>query len=275
MLNMWNGKRGGGNFLQLAGLLTALSLLAGGGRLLASASSEQALRTRVEQFYTALQQGNFPQAEKFLPKEARSFFRAQPPKPVATFQIDSIKLDSGGETATVVVKVPTVLPFTDQSLLMGQTTQWRRLRGVWYLQFEKAEAQAPQAPFNPSLHSPLPPPPRVTAPVDLKFQTNSVALSWAHLGEVKVASFPFTNVSNHNVTLAEVQTGCDCLRLKTQQKEFKPGEAGVLEFELDASKMPAYGALNLTVLVKTEPENTYKLFVGSVLLPGPAPPAGP
>ena len=49
-----------------------------------------------------------------------------------------------------------------------------------------------------------------------------------HKGEVKVARFAFTNVSQRVVTVAEVQTGGDYLEMTTQQKEFKPGEAGTL-----------------------------------------------
>jgi hypothetical protein len=90
-----------------------------------------------------------------------------------------------------------------------------------------------------------------------------------------VARFPFTNVSQHAVKLVEVQTGGDCLRLKTQQKEFKPGEAGVLEFELDPSVLGwnTEQALSLEVTLKTDPGGVYTtLNLGAVFEPGAAPP---
>jgi len=103
-------------------------------------------------------------------------------------------------------------------------------------------------------------------------------LGETHGSEMKVARFPFTNISNHNVSLAEVEISCDCLRLKTQQKEFKPGEAGVIEFEFNPSSLQSdrVQALTLAVVVKTQPENAVtKLTMGTALVPDSEKPAGP
>ena len=92
-----------------------------------------------------------------------------------------------------------------------------------------------------------------------------------------MARFPFTNVSQHVVRLVEVQTGGDYLRLKTQQKEFKPGEAEVLEFELDPSVlgMNTEQALSLAVALKTDPGGVYtRLTIGAVFEPAAAAPRG-
>jgi hypothetical protein len=89
-----------------------------------------------------------------------------------------------------------------------------------------------------------------------------------------VAEFHFTNISQHVVKVVEVQTGGDCLRLKTQQMEFKPGEAGVLEFELDPSVLGlnTEQALSLAVILKTDPGGAYTtLNIGAVFEPGAAP----
>jgi hypothetical protein len=93
-----------------------------------------------------------------------------------------------------------------------------------------------------------------------------------------VARFSFTNISQHTVRLVEVQTGDDCLRLKTQQKEFKPGEAGVLEFELDPSVLGwnTTQALSLDITLKTDPGGVYTtLDLGAVFEPTAAPPPTP
>jgi len=90
-----------------------------------------------------------------------------------------------------------------------------------------------------------------------------------------VARFAFTNVSQRVVTVSVRQTSCDCLRLKTQQKEFKPGEAGVIEFELDPSSLSfdIQSALTSTVMLQSEPEHAYtELTIAAVLSPGTAPP---
>ena len=98
----------------------------------------------------------------------------------------------------------------------------------------------------------LPPRPVVQ---ELEFKTEWFGLGNIQPGKVLVARFPFTNVSKHVVAIAEVINGCDYLRVKEQHKEYKPGESGVLEMELDSSS-PALRvpqALTLTVVVKSSP----------------------
>jgi hypothetical protein len=95
---------------------------------------------------------------------------------------------------------------------------------------------------------------------------------------VKVARFAFTNVSQRVVTLADIQTDCPCLRIKSQQREFKPGEAGALEFELDPSSFSfdTKTALTLTAALDTEPEHARtQLTVRAVLMPGSDQPSAP
>jgi len=278
MLKMQAARTRVGNSALAAGLLAAIWLLSGGVPPLAASSSEQSLRTRVEQLYGALQQGNWGQVEKYLTKESRPIFRYQEKKPVAGYQIESIKLDPSGNTAAVVVMVPTILPIAPQPILKAQKSRWRRLRGVWYCEFSKPDPQALQSAFTTPSHPQAPPPHLRLGSQDLKFQSFWVSLGETYGSEVKVARFPFTNVSNHNVSLAEVQISCDCLRLKTQQKEFKPGEAGVLEFEFDPSSLQSdrVQALTLGVMVTTQPENAVtKLTMGTSLVPGSEKPAEP
>ena len=92
---------------------------------------------------------------------------------------------------------------------------------------------------------------------------------------MKVARFPFTNVSNHDVTLEVIQKGCDCLRLKTQEKEFKAGESAVLEFEFDPSQLQfnVEESFATTVVLKIQPggEQT-ALRIAALLEPGECPP---
>ena len=113
---------------------------------------------------------------------------------------------------------------------------------------------------------------------DLKFESTWVSIGFVRKGEVKVARFPFTNVSQHTVTLAEVKSTCPCLRMTSQQKEFKPGEAGAIEFTFDPS---SFGfktklGLTLTVSIETEPEHAMtELTVAAALLPSSEPVAHP
>jgi hypothetical protein len=114
---------------------------------------------------------------------------------------------------------------------------------------------------------------------DLKFES-----TWCGLGNVEgnathVARFPFKNVSTHVVRLADFQLGCDCLRLKTQQKEYKPGESGTLEIEFDPSKLEINTEQSFAqdIIFRTEPGGAYiKLTIAAFLVaPSSAPPPKP
>jgi hypothetical protein len=106
---------------------------------------------------------------------------------------------------------------------------------------------------------------------------------WRSLGIVEgrgtqVVRFPFKNVSTHVVTLADIQLGCDCLRLKTPQREYKPGESGALEIEFDLSKLSLNRDQSFIqdILFKTEPGGAYvKLTIAALVTSSPAPPAKP
>ena len=260
-----------------AGLFVVIGLLAAGAMLRAASSNEQALRARAEQLYSALQRGDWRQAEKYLSKESRPIFRNQPKRVLAGYQIESVKLEANGESAAVVVGVPPppgMMP--RRPAFLPQTTHWRLVRGRWYLELPQPGAgglpsnqlaQERASTARLSLH-----------PKDLKFQFTWQSVGYVHKGEVKVARFAFTNVSQHVVTLANVQTDCECLRMKSQQKEFKPGEAGALEFELDPSsfRFDTKTALIVTAALDTEPEHARtQLTVNAVLVPGSDQPSAP
>ncbi len=261
------------------GFCILFCLFAADGQAMGPSSGEEALRTRAEKLYSAIQQGNWTEAEKYVAKDSKQTFRSLPRRPVLAYRIGSIKVDSDGEKALVVTQVPVRTPFAAKPIITSQTTVWRLVHGAWYLDFPRPDPHAADELFNPHPRPPQAaalPPTRGTP--DLKFQSKWAGLGYIHSGEVKVARFPFTNVSQHVVRLVEVQTGGDCLRLKTQQKEFKPGEAGVLEFELDPSALGwnTEQALSLGVTLKTDPGGVYTtLDLGAVFEPTAVPPPTP
>ncbi len=262
----------------VAGLLTAFCLVGTVVPVIASSSNEEALRNRVEQLYTALQQGDWARMEKYITKESKPFFRSQAKKPVLAHQIESIKLDPDGKTATVVVQIPVFSPMMPKPLATPQTTQWRLVKGAWYMEYPKPDPNAMQWLMGTTHRpvAPAPPPPVVTP--ELKFQSTWAGLGYVHRGEVKVARFPFTNVTTHEVAIEIIQPGCDCLRMKTQQKEFKTGESGVLEFEFDPSQLQfnAEQSFTVAVVLKTQPGGALaRLTIAAMLEPGDGPPAKP
>jgi hypothetical protein len=262
----------------VAGLLTALCLLAGGVPVMASLSSEEALRTRVDQLYTALQRGDWSRAEKYYTKESKQIFRSQAKKPVLAHQIQSIKLDPGGDTASVVVQIPVFWPMMPKPIPQAQTTQWRRVKGVWYMELAMPGPNVMQSLLGTSPRPPTTPPPPPPVSSDLEFQSTWVSIEYVHHGEVKVARFPFTNVSNHEVAVEVIQLGSDCLRMKTQRKQFKPGESGVLEFEFDPSNLQFNVEQSFTIAawLKTQPGGAQVILtIAAMLEPGDAPPPKP
>jgi hypothetical protein len=105
-----------------------------------------------------------------------------------------------------------------------------------------------------------------------------VGLDEVHHGEVKVARFPFTNVSKHDVAVEVIQPGCDCLRMKTQQKVFKPGESAVLEFEFDPSSLQfnVEQSFSTVVVLKTQPGGAQAMLtIAALLEPGDGAPPRP
>ncbi len=231
-------------------------------------SAEDALRARVQELYGCLQEGNWAKAETYLTEDSRETFRHQDKQQLPGFEIKSIKLEKD-DRAEVVVAVPASSPFSHQPLAVPQTTTWRLVGGVWYAQLPPPDpnpmATAFTAPKNPAL------PPRPVRQ-ELKFQTKWFGLGYIQSGKVQMARFPFTNVSKHPVTIAEVISGCDCLRVKEQHKEYKPGESGVLEIEFDPSSpsLRVPGSLGLSVVVKSSPGGGLtKLTLSGVVPPPP------
>ena len=258
-------------------LLAALCLLLEGGPVSAASSREQALRGRVEECYSALQQGDWQKVEKYLTKDSKPLFRSQTKKPLLAYQIQSIKVDPDGQTALVVVQVPIVSPVVPQPIPVPKTSLWRLVNRVWYMELPRPDPNARESLFDMTPKAVRPGPDSIFTK-DLKFES-----TWCGLGNVEdnvthVARFPFTNVSTHVVTLADIRLGCDCLRLKTQQKEYKPGESGVLEIEFDPSSFAGTSdeAFSQNIMIKTEPGDAYvKLTIAARVTPAPAPPAKP
>ena|GEM_PF-629220 len=262
-----------------ASLLAVCYVLAPGALVMASSSSEEALRARVEQCYSALQQGDWRKVEKYLTKGSREIFRDQTKRPPLGYRIQSIKLEPDGRTASVVVLVPLVTAAMPKPMPIPKTTLWRLVSGAWYMDllpspdpsaqewlFGTAAVTTPQG-RSPSLVS-----------QDLKFDSTWVSVGVIEDSKPRVARFTFTNVSTHAVTLSEFQLGCDCLRLKTEQKEYQPGQTATLEFEFDPSRFGVHTeeSFNQGVMIKTEPGGAYvKLTIAALVAPAPKPPAKP
>jgi len=244
----------------------------------AAATSELALRARVEECYNALQQGDWRKVEKYLTKESKPAFRNQNKKQIPGYEIQSIKIEPDGKTATVTVAVPVVSAATPRPILVPRPTKWRLIGHAWCMDLPRPEPGGQQLVLGtkPPMVKPSP---GLVASKDLKFASTWSGLGNVQSNEVKLASFPFTNVSTHDVTLSDFQLGCDCFRLKTKQMEYKPGESGTLEIEFDRAKLgiSIEQSFEQDIVFKTDPGGAYvRLTISAFLLaPSPAPAAQP
>jgi len=277
MLQGHLNKRKVGRFLNRAGLIALLSLLPANTRVLADSPSEQALRARVDQLYSALRQSDWKKVEKYLTKDSRRIFRSQPKKTITEYQVDSVKVETDGRSAQVVVRLPgPPTMIAGPPIFLPQTTRWQLVGGKWFMELRDPHL-AGRLP-GPGDQQQAPGPHFTINSSDLKFDSTYASVGFVHKGEVKVARFPFTNVSQRTVTVADVQSTCPCLRLTSQQKEFKPGEAGAIELTFDPSTFGFKSrlALTLTVSVQTEPEHALtQLTVAAALTPGSEQPQHP
>jgi len=261
-----------GHSFQRTALKVILTLLLASAPVLADSPGEQALRTRAEQLYSALRQGNWGKVQKYLTKDSRRIFRSEPKKPIAEYQIDSVKVAADGQSGEVVVRLPgppAMIP--GPPVFIPRSTRWRLAGGRWYMELPDPHSGA-RLP-GPGDQQQAAGPHFSVNSTDLKFESTLASIGPVHKGEVKVARFPFTNVSQRTVTVADVQSTCPCLRVTSQQKEFKPGEAGAVELTFDPSSFSFKRklALTLTVSVQTEPEHALtQLTVVAPLMPSPA-----
>lgn len=225
---------------------------------------EESLRKRAEEFYLLLQSGRVDQAEAYIAPDSREDFRKERRGPFLGFKVDSIKLQPDGQQATVSVQMRVIMGNMGGPVTMPLPSHWTWVDGLWYQVVPHAATQAGdvKALFNTAAS------PGQARPEELKFKYHNYLMGKIQSGQITVARFPFTNVADHAVTLSSVNTFCDCLRVKSGKKEFKPGESGELDIEFDPKGYEMLYAQ--TILVKTDPGDlTARLSVTGFVVPPP------
>lgn len=224
-------------------------------------TGEQALRVRVQEFYGLLQTGRFSEAENYLTSDSKETFRYQRRSPLLGFEIKSVNLDAGGKTATVEVLTQTAAPtFATSPIPLASILHWRLVGDTWYAVIPKPNPDAFKALFGGG-SKPVP------KPEELKFKGHTYTFADFPQGAVKVARFPFKNVTDHTVTITDIETSCDCLKAEIEKKQYAPGESGELAIKFDSANYVQEYAQ--TIVVKTDPGNrvTFLVVRGFVLSP--------
>ena len=223
------------------------------------------LRSRVEEFYSLLEVGRWNEAEAYLSQESKENFRSQNKTPFAGFKIDSIKMERDGQEAQALVHIQFYAGLPPTLLLAARTTRWRRVDGVWHVDIPKPDPYSLQSLFAARTQRGASP------PEELKFKGHEYRLGEMQQGQRKVARFPFTNVTDHIVIISDVATGCECLRVLTEKREYKPGESGELAIQFDPTGFKYDYAQ--TIVVKTEP-GSLRTFLTVKAFVAPPPPDG-
>ena len=257
-------------------LFCALILLVGGGFPLCALESglrsfpgqaeelEAALRGRVNGLYTLLQRRQWSQAEAYVTKDSLETFRNLDRNPFLGFTIQSVTVNPDQQTATVVAQLSIITQFVPTPVPFPITSQWRLEEGEW-----KMIVPEPNAASNLlGLTSPESGQSSTTAlPEPLKLKGHRYHYGAIKAGEVKVARFPFENITDHEVTITEVKTGCECLLDKTEKRKYQPGESGeiVIEFHSEGYEY----VFGQAIVVRTDPgDRIIYLNVDAQVIPG-------
>jgi hypothetical protein len=117
----------------------------------AHSKAEEALRARVDQFYTLFQQGRFRQAEDFVAEDSKETYYMTNKGRHLGFDIKSVSFGPDAKEATVLVALQMIMPMTGSSPVpVPVASKWRHLAGEWYLYYPQYKpGDTVQTPFGP------------------------------------------------------------------------------------------------------------------------------
>jgi len=230
-------------------MLTAIMLAMPDGSLAAAlaqdkaAAPEQALKTRVEQFYTLLRTRQVSKAQTYATKESRDRLADEPQNPFLAFKVGAVRVEPDGKTGQVSVELTVMAPSMGTPMPFERKTEWTLEDGEWRI---KVPARPPEMSIESMMG--MTGDAEVAKPEELKFKGYTYGFGVLKPGEKTTATFPFTNIAKHDVTISEIKTGCDCLAAKIQKKTYKPGESGELAIEFDSTNYEYVYAQSIVVL---------------------------
>jgi hypothetical protein len=223
-------------------ILSAVTALAG------DSASDEKLKQRVSQFYSALQADRGAQAEPLVREAARPGFRIAPRGKVVAFRIASIKPEPEKNSAVVEVAIKTVAPFIGKSMEVPILSRWKLENGEWYFdpddppktmgdKFQECyyQRQEKQIPFEVKLDNDL---------VDFGVVTQ---------GKVLNLRFPFTNQSSKEIRIEKAYVQNPFMKDVSAQAAIKPGKKGEISIDLDTSAL--HQDYDTSVFVEFQPIN--------------------
>lgn len=111
---------------------------------------QEALRARVDEFYSTFQQGQFREAEAFVAEESREVYYNAPKTRIFSYEIRSIEFNPDLTEASVLVAVESLSPLSAQPLKQPLQSRWIRVDDEWYMHLKAVKAgEAYQTPTGP------------------------------------------------------------------------------------------------------------------------------
>jgi len=198
---------------------------------------EEALRARVVQFYSLLQEGKFRQAENLVAEESRELFYAMPKSKITEFRLDRMEFAEDFQSAKLAVATPLISPFLGGSkILFPMTNKWKLLDGQWFVVFEK---RPPITPFGPMGSSA---PSSSSKPESFQRPTLEAVSGGAVRLEPQSLSFPAKGQEKTERTVVISNSMPGALSLEIEGPAL-PG----IELQLSAKTLPASGRVTLQV----------------------------
>ncbi len=109
---------------------------------------EEALRARVDQFYTYFRDAKFRRAEGLVAEESKDTFYTMSKSPISGFKVESVDFDDSFQSAKVRVLCESNTPRTSgMGMYIPVTGKWKLLEGDWYLVIEPRTT----TPFGPTV----------------------------------------------------------------------------------------------------------------------------
>jgi hypothetical protein len=201
---------------------------------------EQALRARVEKYYSLLQAAQMDEAKKLVSADSRANFNAQPNSRVMAHEIQSVSLAPDGKTASVQVRTQSLGGAAPGPVILSMDTKWKLVTGVWYLSLGGSAA----TPMSPGTGvSALPP--------EIKFDSADLSLGTVTADHVEERRVGFTNISDHPLTIEVLPTGSPLFTASVTKTTLQPKEKAELITRFNA--VGYYGVFGQTVTLKTQP----------------------
>ena len=248
------------------GLLAACPLVASDNPFPKAPSEvEEALRSRVTEFYTYFQQRKYRKAEALIDEESRDYFYESSKKPILGFELSSMEFQDDFRQANVLVNVMIMLPMMGpKPVPFPLTGTWRWVEDNWYMHMEgNKPGTIKQGPFGPmridpdaALSAGAGPPqglPSLSAEavrrsLQQMYRVEPTALRFpAGTAEPTTRSVQFINPgpARLSVTATEEIHTLPGLRIEFDPRQLEPGEELPISFTYDPGEDRIEGKLTI------------------------------